>query len=284
VIIIKPDGLRFWLTFYAQRFFMLPLVWSVFRVFNEVEVVGAENFAEVEGESVILAPNHTTAWDAWVGTVWALSSRRRLVERDSYMAVLAAPENIPTPMLRTLTACLGAIPIDREQGVDQKALTDIVRVVRERKKKVILTVYPEGTRSKNGKLRRRGKPGLGWLQHQTGVTVVPIYHTGGKQMPGVGLKMRVRVGKPIRLESYRGAPDELSTWRGITDEVMRSLRDLEAEEHEHWRLQHARRLDRQAKKLARRRRRSSKDAARLELRETVGASQSGRGSGCEGAA
>ena len=67
MIIIKPDGLRFRLTFFLQRFLMLPLVWFVFRVLNRVEVEGLENLEEVEGESVLLAPNHTTAWDAWVG-------------------------------------------------------------------------------------------------------------------------------------------------------------------------------------------------------------------------
>lgn len=230
MIILKPDGLRFWLTFYAQRFFMLPLVWLVFRVFNRVEVEGLENLAEIEGESVILAPNHTTAWDGWVGTVWSLSSRRRFVERDSYTAVLAAPENIPTLPLKLLTSTLGAIPVDRDQGVDQFALTDTVRIINEGRKKVVLTVYPEGTRSKNGRLRRRGRPGIGWMQHQTHVPVVPIYHTGGTRMPGFGLKMKIRIGKPIRFDHMRDAPDELITWRIITEEVMDVLRGMEREE------------------------------------------------------
>ena len=72
--IIRPDWLRFWITFYAQRFFMLPLVWTVFRVLNRVEVEGAENFDLVEGGPVILAPNHTTAWDAWVGTAYIVTA------------------------------------------------------------------------------------------------------------------------------------------------------------------------------------------------------------------
>ena len=50
---------------------------------RRVEVEGLENLQEVEGESVLLAPNHTTAWDAWVGSTWALSSRKRLVERPT---------------------------------------------------------------------------------------------------------------------------------------------------------------------------------------------------------
>ena len=244
MLIIKPDRLRFAITYYAQRLFMLPLVWIVFRVLNRVEVEGLEHLDEVEGEAVILAPNHTTAWDGWVGTVWALSSRRRLIERDSYLAVFAAPENIPTPFLRLLTAVLGAIPVDREQGVEQPALRDTVRLFHEGRRKVVLTMYPEGTRSKDGRLRRRGKPGLGWVQHQTGAVVVPIYHTGGRLMPGVGLCMKLRIGKPIRLEQYRGQENALATWRAVTEEVMDALRAMQVEADEV-----ARRSPRRARRL-----------------------------------
>ncbi|MGE0712457.1 MAG: lysophospholipid acyltransferase family protein [Planctomycetota bacterium] len=230
MIIWRPDGLRFWLTCWAQRVFMFPLVWLVFRVLNHVRVEGLEHLEELgEGESIIFAPNHTTAWDGFLGTVWALSARRRLAA-PAYTAVFAAPENIPTAPLRLLSATLGAIPVDRDQGVDQFAMTDTVRIFRERRRQVVLTVYPEGTRSKDGRLRRRGKPGLGWLQHQTGAPVVPIYHVGGTRMFGIGLRMKVRIGKPLRFERFRGAPDELDTWRGITGDVMEVLRRMEREE------------------------------------------------------
>ena len=227
MIILKPDRLRFALTFLMQRCFMLPLVWVVFRLLNYVKVEGLEHLDEVEGEAIIFAPNHTTAWDGFLATIWSLSRRRRYMDAGSYTAVFAAPENIPTPFLRLLTATLGAIPVDREQGVDQLAMTDTVRLFRERKRKVLLTVYPEGTRSKDGRLRRRGRPGIGWLQHQTGATVIPIYHTGGTRMPWFGLRMKVRLGAPLRFERWREAPDELNTWRGITGEIMGSLRDME---------------------------------------------------------
>lgn len=229
MIIIKPDDLRFDLTFCAQRALMLPLVWFVFRVLNDLRVEGLEHFKEVEGQSVILAPNHTSAWDSWVGTVWALSSRRRLIERSSYTCVLAAPENVPTPPLKMLTSLLGAIPVDRERGVEQFALQDTVRIMREGKRQVVLTVYPEGTRSKDGRLRQRGKAGIGWLVHQTNVPVVPIYHSGATRMPGLGMNLRLRVGKPMRFDHYRDQPGGSATYRGITEEIMGSLRDMEAQ-------------------------------------------------------
>ena len=102
----------------------------------------------------------------------------------------------------------------------------------ERRKNVVLTVYPEGTRSKTGKLRRRGRPGIGWVQHQTGVAIVPIYHTGGLGLPGLllGQKLKIRIGKPIRFDHYADAPNDVMTWRGITEEVMDALREMERDE------------------------------------------------------
>ncbi|MCW8138644.1 MAG: 1-acyl-sn-glycerol-3-phosphate acyltransferase, partial [Planctomycetota bacterium] len=213
MFILKPDDLRFDLTFAAQRAFMLPLVWFVFRVLNDVRVEGLEHFEEVEGESIILAPNHTSAWDSWVGTVWALSARKRFVDRESYTCVLAAPENVPTPALKLLTSLLGAIPVDRERGVEQFALQDTVRIMREGKRHVVLTVYPEGTRSRDGRLRQRGKAGIGWLVHETNAPVVPIYHHGATRMPGLGMNLRLKVGKPLRFDRYRDAAPGSATYR-----------------------------------------------------------------------
>ena len=273
MIIWKPDRLRFSLTWYAQRFFMLPLVWLVFRVFNHVKVEGLENLREVEGESFIFAPNHTTAWDGWVGTVWALSQRKNLVNRESYTAVFAAPENVPTKLLRVLVSTLGAIPVDREQGVEQFALQDTVRLFDEGKTQMILTVYPEGTRSKNGRLRRKGKPGLGWIQYRTKAPVVPIYHVGGTRMPGFGLKMKIRIGKPLRLERWQDEPDELMTWRGITGEVMDSLRVLEHEElGRDPNAQPPRRRFREGRRSKAEERKQAKGAAMAARRELVASS------------
>jgi 1-acyl-sn-glycerol-3-phosphate acyltransferase len=227
--LIKPDSLRFDLTFYAQRAFMLPLVWFVYRVLNDVKVEGLEHLDAVEGQSVILAPNHTSSWDSWVGTVWALSRRRRFVDRGSYTCVLATPEHIPTPPLKLLTAMLGAIPVDRERGIEQDSLQDTVRIMREGKRNVVLTVYPEGTRSRDGFLRQKGKAGIGWLAHATGAPVVPIYHSGATRMPGIGMNLRLKIGAPMRFDQHQGQPGSPAIYRSITEDIMTSLRGLETE-------------------------------------------------------
>jgi 1-acyl-sn-glycerol-3-phosphate acyltransferase len=229
MVIIKPDALRFGLTWWAQRAFMFPLVWFTYRVLNDTQVIGAEHFDAVEGRTVILAPNHTSAWDSWVGTAWALTGRRRLMDRASYTCALAAPERVPTPALKLLTGILGAIPVDRDRGIEQEGLQDVLRIMRDPARHAVVTIYPEGTRSQDGRVRKKGKAGIGWLQHMTGAPIVPLYHADAWRMPGVGMNLHLRVGKPLFLERWRGAPAEPATYRGITQEVMAALRGLEAE-------------------------------------------------------
>jgi len=55
-----------------------------------------------------------------------------LRRRGTYSCVLAAPENIPTLPLKWLVAALGAIPVDRERGIEQEALQDTVRLINAR--------------------------------------------------------------------------------------------------------------------------------------------------------
>ncbi len=229
MVIVPHDGLRFALTYWAQRVLMLPVVWLVFRYLNRVRVVGLEHLDEVGPGPVILAPNHVSAWDSWVGCLWPLSSRRRYVERDSYCCVLAAPENVPTLPLKALTGVLGAIPVDRERGVEQHSMQDLLRLMRARGRRVVVTVYPEGTRSRDGRLRKKGKAGIGWLAHQTGATVVPVFHRGAERMPGVGMALTLRIGRPLRFDELAQAPAAPETWRRITERIMDSLRALEAD-------------------------------------------------------
>lgn len=227
--IIKPDWLRFALTWFCQRVFMLPLVWFVFQVLNRVKLKGLEHLDDLGDGPVILAPNHTSAWDSWVGCVYTLSSLRRFFSTRTYMCVWAAPENVPTPLLKLLVSLLGAIPVDRERGVEQEAIQDTLRLMRGAAKHVVITVYPEGTRSKTGRLARKPKAGIGWLAHQTGATVVPIYHTGARKMPNYGLPLTLEVGAPMRFDHLAGEPSAPLTWRQISLDVMDVLRSMEHE-------------------------------------------------------
>jgi 1-acyl-sn-glycerol-3-phosphate acyltransferase len=97
-------------------------------------------------------------------------------------------------------------------------------------------IYPEGTRSPDGRLYR-GRTGIGWLALNSGLPVVPVAMFGtdhvlppGHKIPRVG-KIGIRIGKPLTFDAYRGQPAGARQRRAVTDEVMKSIQALSGQEY-----------------------------------------------------
>jgi 1-acyl-sn-glycerol-3-phosphate acyltransferase len=97
-------------------------------------------------------------------------------------------------------------------------------------------IYPEGTRSPDGRLYR-GRTGVGWLALKSGVPVVPVAMIGTERVlpPGSRIprpsRIEVRIGAPLTFESYQGQPGGARQRRAVTDEVMRAIRELSGQEY-----------------------------------------------------
>ena len=97
-------------------------------------------------------------------------------------------------------------------------------------------IYPEGTRSPDGRLYR-GRVGIGWLALNSGLPVLPVAMSGtdrvlppGRKIPRVA-KIGITIGKPMTFEQYQDLPSPARQRRAITDEVMRSIQALSAQEY-----------------------------------------------------
>jgi 1-acyl-sn-glycerol-3-phosphate acyltransferase len=97
-------------------------------------------------------------------------------------------------------------------------------------------IYPEGTRSPDGKLYR-GRTGIGWLALASGVPVIPVAMIGSDRVlpPGHAIprlhRIRMRVGQPLTFEGYRDYLPPARARRAITDEVMKAIQDLSGQEY-----------------------------------------------------
>jgi 1-acyl-sn-glycerol-3-phosphate acyltransferase len=101
-------------------------------------------------------------------------------------------------------------------------------------------IYPEGTRSPDGRLYR-GRTGVGWLALASGLPVVPVAMVGtdrvlppGSTRPHLG-RVEVRIGKPLTFaerfgEGERGSRPAKAR-RAVTDEVMRAIQALSGQEY-----------------------------------------------------
>lgn len=174
---------------------------------------------------VILASNHLSAIDSIVLPVVA--------PRQIYF--LAKSEYFRSPPLRLLMSGLNQIPVDRSGGrASLMALDAALPVLRSGQ---VLGIFPEGTRSPDGRLYR-GRPGVARLALDAGAPIVPVGLVGtgqvqpvGARLPRVGPRVEVRLGPPLDLDRWRDRPTDSRVLREITERLMRQIQKLSGQDY-----------------------------------------------------
>jgi 1-acyl-sn-glycerol-3-phosphate acyltransferase len=177
----------------------------------------------------ILASNHLAVMDSFF---LPLVVRRRIT-------FLAKAEYFTGTGLkgwfsRWFFTAVGQVPIDRtDADAAQAALNTAEQVLRQGK---LLGMYPEGTRSPDGRLYK-GKTGLARLALHTGVPVIPVAMIGtnvvnppGSTMLRFG-RVTVRFGKPMDFSRFEGMAGNRFIERAVTDEVIYELMGLSGQEY-----------------------------------------------------
>lgn len=124
------------------------------------------------------------------------------------------------------TACMNALPIWRRK-CGGHSLDELRRRLVE--DECIYILFPEGTRTRDGKMLRF-KPGLGRLVCGTEVPVVPCYIDGARRaMPPHAklprpVKVRLKIGEPLVFADRESCKEE---WKRALGEVEDAVRDLE---------------------------------------------------------
>ena len=168
--------------------------WTLLRAAGiEVVVESTEAARSVPG--AIFMANHTSAADIVVIFV-ALSRDVRFVAKQELFWI---------PFLGWSMWLAGFIPVNREQK--DKAREAFDRIGKRLKEGVSVLVFPEGTRSRNGKLGAFKKAGF-LLAMRTGLPIVPVGISGARAVLGAdGLLVRrgrivVRIGDPVPSGGY----------------------------------------------------------------------------------
>lgn len=198
------------------------ICWIILRVFMKIycrlRIYGIENIPKSGG--VIIASNHIAAADPpFVGTA---------VNRELYF--LAKKELFRNVLLRTLITSLNAIPVDR--GVFDRNALDRAESILSGGYGLIL--FPEGTRSRTGKLGK-GKPGIGMLARKAMVPIVPAYienSRGFAKIPFSSKRLTISFGPPISPVILAGFPDNKEGYRAIVENVMDGVKRLQGDAEE----------------------------------------------------
>jgi 1-acyl-sn-glycerol-3-phosphate acyltransferase len=209
--------------YWLVKFTLRPL----FRLFFRPVVTGAQHIPPSGG--ALLASNHLSMCDSLFLPVM---TRRRVsfLAKKEYFTGRGLKGRAKAAFVRGA----GLIPLDRDNAdAAAAALAAGARAVRNG---MLLGVYPEGTRSPDGRLYR-GKTGLARMAMRTGVPVVPVAMIGTDRVQPIGrvlprlARVGVRIGAPLQPPAPAADPDvEKRQAREFTERVMASIAALSGQQ------------------------------------------------------
>jgi 1-acyl-sn-glycerol-3-phosphate acyltransferase len=200
--------------------FLKPIAVFLMRAWFGLRVRGAEH-VPASGPALIVS-NHQSILDP---PIIGGAARRQIY-------FLAKAELFRIPMFGSLIRALHARPVRRE-GSDPGALRTAAQLLGEGK---ALLVFPEGTRSLNGRLGE-GKPGVGMLAVTSGAPVVPVYVSGTLEALPKGSawprrsQVSVSFGPALHFKPRNGAGRK-ERYREAAMEMMRGIAELKEQQHQ----------------------------------------------------
>ena len=206
------------LYWFFKWFLIGPLTRLLFRPWIE----GEGNLPE--SGPAILVSNHISAGDTFL--VPAMIKRRLTFPAK---AELFSGRGLRGRLTGWFMKSIGQLPMDRSGGRASATSMDGVLGVLESGE--LLGIYPEGTRSPDGRLYK-GKTGVARIVLQAGVPVIPVGMINTQFVPTRLLKiplMRrpgVRIGKPLDFSRYAGSGNDRTVLRWVTDEIMNAVMEL----------------------------------------------------------
>ncbi|MGW1466498.1 lysophospholipid acyltransferase family protein [Streptomyces sp. NPDC002308] len=210
--------------YYVLKYAVLgPLLRLLFRP----RIEGLDHIP-AEGAAIV-AGNHLSFSDHFL--MPAMLKRR--------ITFLAKAEYFTGPGIKgKLTAAffhsIGQIPVDRSgKEAGAAAIREGLGVLA---KGELLGIYPEGTRSHDGRLYK-GKVGVAVMAIRAGVPVIPCAMVGtfeiqppGQKMPSIR-RVTIRFGEPLDFSRYAGLDGQKAAIRAVTDEIMYAILNLSGQEY-----------------------------------------------------
>lgn len=199
----------------------------VLRFFGRPKVFGAEHIPRKGG--AIIASNHLAVADSFY---MPLMIRRRVTfpAKQEYFTT----PGVKGKAMKFFFSAAGQVPIDRSSGTAaQAALATCKRLLAEGD---LVGIYPEGTRSPDGRLYR-GKTGVARMALEAGVPVIPVAMVGTDAVNPPGTRMlrrghiKVIFGAPMDFSDLREKSGNVTAERAITDQILAEIARLGGQEY-----------------------------------------------------
>ncbi|CAM5307496.1 1-acyl-sn-glycerol-3-phosphate acyltransferase [Streptomyces spiroverticillatus] len=210
--------------YYVLKYVLLgPLLRILFRP----RIEGLEHVPE-DGAAIV-AGNHLSFSDHFLMPA-VLKRRITFLAKAEYFTGPGVKGRLTAAFFRSA----GQIPVDRSgKEAGKAAVREGLGVLG---KGELLGIYPEGTRSHDGRLYK-GKVGVAVMAIRAGVPVVPCAMVGtfeiqppGRKIPKVK-RVTIRFGEPLDFSRYAGMEDEKTALRAVTDEIIYAILALSGQEY-----------------------------------------------------
>ncbi|MEU4348866.1 lysophospholipid acyltransferase family protein [Streptomyces sp. NPDC023838] len=210
--------------YYVLKYALLgPLLRLLFRP----RIEGLEHVPD-DGAAIV-AGNHLSFSDHFLMPVM-LKRRITFLAKQEYFTGPGLKGRLTAAFFRAV----GQIPVDRSgKEAGQAAIREGLGVL---SKDELLGIYPEGTRSHDGRLYK-GKVGVAVMAIRAGVPVIPCAMVGtfeiqppGQVMPKIR-RVTIRFGAPLDFSRYAGMENEKAVLRAATDELMYKILELSGQEY-----------------------------------------------------
>ena len=169
------------------------------RIFYRIKIEGSVNIPDDRG--CIMCANHIHMFDP---SIIACFQKRQIT-------FMVKKELVETPFIGWVLTKSGAFPVDRSKG-DIGAIKTAIEVLKQNK---TLSMFPEGTRHRDGKFRDI-KKGAAMIAIKANAPIVPMRIIGNWRLFS---KMTLRIGEPIYPEGY--------TKDTLTEKLRESIEALE---------------------------------------------------------
>lgn len=203
--------------------FIRTLLSPIMRLLYRVRAEGLESLPQ-EGPVIVVA-NHVSFMDSlWIPLV--------VPRRMFYLAKSDYFESWKTSWL---FKALGMIPVKR--AVKEKTEAALQAGLEVLESKGVLGLYPEGTRSPDGRLYR-GRTGVARLALRAKACVVPVGLIGSREVmpkaakfPKLWGRVTVKFGRPLLFERYFSEDENRFVLRTVTDEIMYEIMSLTGQDY-----------------------------------------------------
>ena len=208
---------------FLKKIVLGPILKTIFRPW----VKGLEHIPESGG--AILASNHLSFSDS-IFLPLVVPRRITFLAKMDYFTGRGVKGRTTAAFFKGI----GQLPVDRSGGrASEAALRIGLRVLRRGE---LLGIYPEGTRSPDGRLYR-GKTGVARMALEGKVPVLPVAMIDTDKVQPIGQKVPnlrrpgIIIGPTIDFSRYEGMEGDRFVLRSITDEIMYELMKLSGQEY-----------------------------------------------------